>query len=79
MGTFINQSVGNSSSLRLIQKKNRPEKFPFTITLKLNVLTVQWSVKCPFALNSPIFRTSTAEAQQQDRQLQSIRHFKQTQ
>ena len=67
MATFINESLGNSPSLRLVQKKNRPEKFSFIITPKLNVLAVYWSVKC------------LAEAQQQNRQLQSVILFKQMQ
>ena len=29
MATFIKKFLGNSPLLRLVQKKNRPEKFPF--------------------------------------------------
>ena len=64
----------NFPSLRLVQKKNRPEKFPFIATPKnLNVLAdLRWSLKCFFAPNSPIFQTSAAEEQEQDRQLQNM-------
>ena len=69
----------NFPSLRLVQKKNRPEKFPFIATPNnLNVLAdLRWSLKCFFALNSPIFQTSAAEEQEQDQQLQNVMLSKQ--
>ena len=36
---------GISLCLRLVQKKNRPEKFGFVVTPNLNILAVRWSVK----------------------------------
>ena len=50
--------MGNSPSLRLVQKKNRLEKFPTIAINNRIVLVVRWSVKCFFAPNSPIFRKS---------------------
>ena len=47
---------GISLCLRLVQKKNRPEKFGFVVTPNLNILAVRWSVKYFFTPNSPIFR-----------------------
>ena len=47
--------------MRLAQKKNRPEKFPFIATPNLNVLAVPWSVKYILAPNFSIFRTNAAE------------------
>ena len=48
-------------SLRLVQKKNRPEKFPFTATNNRIVLAVRRSVKYFFAPNSPLFRKNGEE------------------
>ena len=45
MATFTKKSLGNSSSLWLVQKKNWPEKFPFTAANNWVVLAAQWSVK----------------------------------
>ena len=56
-GGYIYQVVlGNSLSLRLTQKKNTQEKFPFTSTHNWILVAVRWSVKYFFAPNSPIFR-----------------------
>ena len=52
----------------LIQKKNKPEKFPFVAIPNLNVSAVQWSAKYFLALNFSIFQKNTVEQQQQDRQ-----------
>ena len=52
---------GNSSSLRLAQKKKRPEKIPFMAKTNWITLAVHWSVKYFYALNSPIFRKSRGE------------------
>ena len=43
--TFMKYSLGNSLSLRLVQKKSRPEKFPFIATNNWTVMAVWWSVK----------------------------------
>ena len=45
MATFTKKSLGNSSSLWLVQKKNWPEKFPFIAANNWVVLAAQWSVK----------------------------------
>ena len=41
MTKSIKHTVGNSSSLRLVYKKNRPEKFPFKATNNRVSLAVQ--------------------------------------
>ena len=54
-------SLGNSPSRRLIQKSNRPEKWPFIATNNWIVLAARWSVKYFFAPNSPLFQKKSGE------------------
>ena len=70
---------GNSPSLRLIQKTNKPEKFPFTTTNNGIILAVRWSVKYFYAENSPIFWKSGEEEDGENWQMQNVLLFKQTQ
>ena len=42
---FIKYSLGSSPSLRLVQKRNRPENFIFIATNNRVVLAIRWSVK----------------------------------
>lgn len=51
--TFSDQSLGYSPLLKFIQKRNRPEKYPFITTPNLNVVAVRWSLKPFFAANYP--------------------------
>ena len=51
--------------LRLVQKKNRPEEFPFIATNNWIVLVVQWSVKYLFAPNSPKFQKNCNEEKEE--------------
>ena len=50
-----------ASLLRLVQKKNRPEKFHLTATNNRIARTVRWSVNNFFTSISPIFRKSCAK------------------
>ena len=61
MAIFIKNTHVNSHLLLLVQKKNRPEKFPFIATNKWIVSDVQRSVKSFSAPNSPLFRKSAGE------------------
>ena len=53
MATFIKISLGNSVSLRLIQKNKRLQKFPFIATNNWIVWAAQWSVKYFFCSEFP--------------------------
>ena len=57
----MKQSPRNFPLQRLIQKKNRQEKFPFIAINNLIVLAVGWSVKYVFAPNFLIFQKSHGE------------------
>ena len=65
----------SSPSLGLNQKKNRPEKFPFTATNNLIVFAVRWSVKY-FLLQTPRY---CGKENGENQQIHSILLFKQTQ
>ena len=80
MATFTEWSLGNSPSLGLVLKKNRPEKFPLITTNNRFALAVQWSVKNIFAPNSPIFRKNYGEEEDgENQQMHNVLLFKQTQ
>ena len=53
--------MGNCLLLRLVQIKNRSEKFPFIAANNWILLAVWWSTKHFFVPNSPIHRISLAE------------------
>ena len=71
--------MGNSPSLQVVQKKNRPEKFPFIATNSWIVLAVRWSGKHFFAPNSLISQKSHGEEDGKTWHMQSILLFKKMQ
>ena len=75
--TLIKKSLGNSSLLRLVQKKNTPGKFPFIVTNNWMVLVARWFVKYFFAPNFPILPRNRGEEDEENRQMQSVSLFKQ--
>ena len=60
VATFINESLGNSPSWQLVQKKNWPETNGWII------LAVRWFWKYFFAPNSPLFQKRGGEKKKRD-------------
>ena len=71
--------MGNSPSLQVVQKKNRPEKIPFIANNSWIVLAVRWSGKHFFAPNSLISRKSRGEEDGKTWHMQSVLLFKKMQ
>ena len=77
MAKFIDKSLGNSPSMQLVQKKNRPETFPFIARISWIALAVSWSVKYFFAPNCPWFWKCWRK--EEERHLRRVLLFKQMQ
>ena len=58
--------MGNSVSLRLVQKKNRPERFSLIATNDCIILAVRWFVKWFFTPNSPRFWKKCGKEAEED-------------
>ena len=57
---YLTRSLREFPSLRLVQKKNRPEKYPFIATISWTVLAVWWSWNI-FLIRIPCYSRKVVE------------------
>ena len=78
MATFTKKPLRNPPSLQLVQKKNRPEKFPFIAANKLNCVSCPKVSKIFFCSEFPVIPKEWWR-KEEERQLRSVLLFKRMQ